>query len=95
MWRKNRRNNHGVDLNRNYDFGWNSRCSGSTTTSSETYKGTAPFSEYETQAVLQLTKKYLFSKVIDYHSRGKNQITSRKNNICWIQPLYTWTTTCQ
>jgi carboxypeptidase T len=53
-WRKNRRQNRdgtfGVDLNRNYGFGWGTGGS-SSTPSSDIYKGTAPFSEPETQAI--------------------------------------------
>jgi murein tripeptide amidase MpaA len=58
LWRKNRRrnanNSFGVDLNRNYgtvDF-WNSAFGGSSTSpSSDTYRGTDPFSEPETAAL--------------------------------------------
>jgi len=57
MWRKNRRNIsnsscYGVDLNRNYSFGYaaNGSCS-SGDPCSNTYKGTSPFSEPESQAV--------------------------------------------
>ncbi|HEX4923617.1 MAG TPA: M14 family metallopeptidase [Bdellovibrionales bacterium] len=53
-WRKNRRKNangtYGVDLNRNYSFKW-SETGASGNPSSDTYYGTAPFSEPETQAV--------------------------------------------
>lgn len=55
MWRKNRRNNGsstGVDLNRNWGYGWAQDNVGSSANSnSETYRGTAPFSEPETQNV--------------------------------------------
>ena len=57
MWRKNRRNNggsYGVDLNRNYGpyAYWNAPNGGSSTTpSSDTYRGTAPFSEPETNNI--------------------------------------------
>ena len=48
LWRKNRRDNghgtFGVDPNRNWDFGWGGAGS-SGITNSETYRGTAPFSE--------------------------------------------------
>lgn len=59
MWRKNRRNNgdgtFGVDLNRNYDWEWGPQWPGSSsTTSSSTYRGTAPFSEPETQRLRDL-----------------------------------------
>ncbi len=56
MWRKNRRNNgggvYGVDLNRNYGFKWGYDNYGSSPDpSSTTYRGTAAFSEPESQAV--------------------------------------------
>lgn len=54
LWRKNRKKNadgtYGVDLNRNYGFKWGTGGS-STSPSSDTYMGPAPFSEPETQAV--------------------------------------------
>ena len=56
MWRKNRRDNldgsFGVDLNRNYDWEWGPQWGGSSSgTYSEIYRGPAPFSEPETQAM--------------------------------------------
>jgi hypothetical protein len=56
MWRKNRRDNgdgtYGVDLNRNYGFKWGYDNNGSSPYPySDTYRGTGPFSEPETQAV--------------------------------------------
>lgn len=54
MWRKNRRLNdggcYGVDLNRNWGVGWGGNGS-SGNPCSETYRGTAAFSEPETAAV--------------------------------------------
>jgi carboxypeptidase T len=54
-WRKNRRNNgggnYGVDLNRNYDYGWGENSGSSNDPSSETYRGPSAASEPETQAV--------------------------------------------
>ena len=54
FWRKNRRINGngtvGVDLNRNWGVGWGGGGS-SGNTNSDTYRGTAPFSEPETQAM--------------------------------------------
>lgn len=54
MWRKNRTRNangtFGVDLNRNYGFQWGTGGS-SSDPSSETYKGTTPFSEIESTAI--------------------------------------------
>jgi len=72
LWRKNRRNNgtsYGVDLNRNYAKGWGGAGS-SSVPSSDTYRGTAPFSEPESQAVRDffLNPNYNFKAVITYHS---------------------------
>jgi hypothetical protein len=71
MWRKNRNPPHGVDLNRNYPFGWDSECSGSTDPYSETYKGSGPASEAETQTMIAFSNDRHFAKVIDYHSHGR------------------------
>jgi len=68
MWRKNTRNGHGVDINRNYPTGWNS-CNGSSGwTSAQDYRGTHPASEPETKAMMNLvsTIKPVFN--ISYHS---------------------------
>ena len=56
LWRKNRRPNAdgsvGIDLNRNYGYQWGLDNQGSSPTpSSQTYRGTAPFSEPETLAM--------------------------------------------
>jgi len=73
MWRKNRNPcppGVGVDLNRNYPFGWDSGCSGSTDPNSETYKGPSPASEVETQTMIKFSNDQHFAKVLDYHSYG-------------------------
>ena len=70
-WRKNRNPPDGVDLNRNYPFGWNSGCSGSTDPYSETYKGSGPASEAQTQTMIAFTDDRHFAKVIDFHSHGR------------------------
>lgn len=57
FWRKNRRKNYdntyGVDLNRNYDFHWG-EAGTSKNTRDDTYCGTEPFSELETQTIRDL-----------------------------------------
>lgn len=73
MWRKNRRNNgngtFGVDLNRNYQTGWTAPYGGSSTNpSSETYRGTAPFSEPETQAIESFMTGMGFSESCSTHT---------------------------
>lgn len=73
FWRKNRRNNFtgnfGVDINRNWGFEWGGQGS-SGSTSSNTYRGTDPFSEPETQALRDLALSFGDQLVahIDYHS---------------------------
>ena len=71
-WRKNRQPNAGsqyigTDLNRNWNYRWGC-CGGSSgTTSSETYRGSAPFSAPETTVV----SNFVNSRVVG----GKQQIT--------------------
>ena len=78
LWRKNRRPNpggsFGVDLNRNYPFGWTAPCSGSTNQGSETYKGPSAGSEPETQLMMAMSEELRFAKVIDYHSSGRETL---------------------
>lgn len=75
MWRKNRRNNgdgsFGVDLNRN--FGpyayWNAPNGGSSTTpSSDTYRGTAPFSEPEDATIRDFVAGKNIKACLNYHT---------------------------
>ena len=75
-WRKNRRNNgdgtYGVDLNRNWGYMWGYDDIGSDPyTGGETYRGTGPFSEPETQAIRDLMLNYQFSTAVAYHSHGR------------------------
>lgn len=84
MWRKNRAANKdgtmGVDLNRNYSFGWGTGGS-SKRGNDETYMGPTPFSEPETQAIKALVEKttnatvllsfHTFSELVLYPWGGK------------------------
>lgn len=75
LWRKNRRDNGngtmGVDLNRNYGHEWGYDNSGSSPNSnSETFRGTAAFSEPETQAVKWFCENHTFDFALNYHSFG-------------------------
>jgi carboxypeptidase T len=72
-WRKNRRDsghgNFGVDLNRNYGYQWGLDDEGSSPDpGSSVYRGPAPFSEPETQAVRDLFLRKNFRAMISYHS---------------------------
>ncbi|MES2767431.1 MAG: M14 family zinc carboxypeptidase [Bacteroidota bacterium] len=77
LWRKNRRqvNNEdfGIDLNRNYgpQESWNAPNGGSATDPSlDNYRGSAPFSEPETQAVRNFCRSHAFKDALNYHSYG-------------------------
>ncbi len=69
FWRKNRRNSgggdFGVDLNRNYPYGWGMNSGSSSDPGSETYRGPSAASEPETQAIInflqQIHPKIAFS----------------------------------
>lgn len=68
MWRKNTRDGFGVDLNRNYPYGWNSCNGSSASTGAQDYRGTAPASEPETQAMMNLVAEIKPVFDISYHS---------------------------
>ncbi|MBK6346813.1 MAG: immune inhibitor A [Bacteroidales bacterium] len=75
MWRKNRRNNgdgsFGIDINRNYGFFWGYDDEGSSPyTYDETYRGTAPFSEPETQIMKEFCETHDFKIALNYHSHS-------------------------
>jgi carboxypeptidase T len=77
-WRKNQRDNDangrfnrdydGVDLNRNFDWRWS--YAGSTTPSSETYRGPSAGSEPEVQTWCRLARHHCPVFGIAYHSYG-------------------------
>ncbi len=75
MWRKNRRLNsggsYGVDLNRNYSYGWGTTGT-SFTQSNETYCGTAAFSEPETQAMRWLVQNNKFVTAFNAHTYAED-----------------------
>jgi len=72
MWRKNRRNNgngtFGVDLNRNWSYGWGGEGS-SGNPESETYRGPSPFSEPETQVCRDFVRAHPnVAAYMDFHN---------------------------
>ncbi len=71
-WRKNRRKNadgtFGVDLNRNFPVRWGS---GMEEPKSETYEGTGPLSEAETQALEKFFDERPLRAFVDLHSSMK------------------------
>ncbi len=73
FWRKNRRpnggNSFGVDLNRNWGYQWGLSSGSSSDPNSETYRGTATFSEPETTLMRDFTLAHPEIRAfIDFHS---------------------------
>lgn len=66
-WKANAR---GVDLNKNFPYGWK-EYQGSAHPSSAFYKGETPGSEEETKAVLKLSQLWSFCCTIAFHSSGE------------------------
>ena len=61
----------GIDLNRNYSYQWAFDNDGSSPDPcSQTYRGTTPFSEPETQIVKNFVESHDFPIVLNYHSYG-------------------------
>ena len=81
LWRKNLRDNNGdgeitpgdgVDLNRNFATKWGYDNEGSSDNpASETYRGTGPNSEPETQALQALSNRVGFEFLVNYHSAAE------------------------
>ena len=69
-WRKNRRDRHGVDLNRNFAVAWGGDGS-SSFKRSEVYRGAYPFSEPETAALRDLARRERIALHIDFHAYGQ------------------------
>lgn len=68
-WRKNRRNDYGVDLNRNWSAGWGDEIGSSPDTDSDNYHGPEPFSEPETQAVRDFVAAHPeVAALVDFHA---------------------------
>lgn len=62
-------NNPGVDLNRNYSYGWGTT-GVSFNQNNDTYPGSGPFSEPETQAMQWLAETYGFVSAFNAHTYG-------------------------
>lgn len=72
-WRKNRRDNgngyFGVDINRNFGFKWGYDNTGSSgDPAEETYRGSSPFSEPETQVIRDFCTQHHFNIIQNYHT---------------------------
>ena len=63
-------NANGVDLNKNFNAGWEEMDNNVNYPSTDGYKGTGAVSEPETQAIVSLAETYPISAVIGVHSPG-------------------------
>jgi hypothetical protein len=73
MWRKNRRplggSYYGIDLNRNFSFKWGyDEYGASNIINSEVYRGSAPFSEPETQHFRDFVQSHNFAIIHNLHT---------------------------
>lgn len=71
MWRKNTRNDEGVDINRNYPFKWGACNGSSSSTYAQDYRGPSPASEPETQTMMSFVERVKPLYSISYHSYGE------------------------
>jgi hypothetical protein len=69
-WRKNRRDRHGVDLNRNFSVAFGGTGS-SRNERSETYHGPYAFSEPESAALRDLARREAIALHVDLHAYGQ------------------------
>jgi carboxypeptidase T len=69
-WRKNRRERHGVDLNRNFSVAFGGTGS-SRNQRSETYHGAYAFSEPESAALRDLARRERVALHVDFHAYGQ------------------------
>lgn len=67
-------NADGVNINRNFEYGWNSSLTG------EQYAGTAPYSEKETQYIKAILDEYIDNLFyIDFHTTGAYNVVPERN----------------
>lgn len=69
FYRRYKANAKGVDLNRNFAYGWE-EFGGAKAPAADRYKGTAPGSEPETQILMELTQSRDTAVALSYHATG-------------------------
>lgn len=69
FYRRYKANANGVDLNRNFAYGWE-EYGGARVPAADRYKGTAPGSEPETKLLMELTKRRNTAVALSYHAMG-------------------------
>lgn len=69
FYKRYKANANGVDLNRNFAYGWE-EFGGASAPAADRYKGTAPGSEPETQVLMTLTEREPVAVALSYHATG-------------------------
>lgn len=69
FYRRYKANARGVDLNRNFAYGWE-EYGGTKVPGADKYKGEAPGSEPETELLMELTKSRNTAAALSYHATG-------------------------
>ena len=69
FYRRYKANANGVDLNRNFSYGWE-EYGGTKVPAADKYKGETPGSEPETQLLMELTKSRNTAVAFSYHATG-------------------------
>lgn len=69
FYRRYKANANGVDLNRNFAYGWE-EYGGPSVPAADRYKGTTPASEPETQVLIALTEREPVRAAVSYHATG-------------------------
>jgi len=96
LWRKNARDNDdngritwkdGVDLNRNYPWGWGGQCQGSSEGETQaTYRGPAEGSEPEVAALMALGRRIHPVFYVEYHTYGEDVFYAMGCDPEWFSP---------
>lgn len=91
-YRKWKANARGVDLNLNFDAGWN-ELTGAEAASSSGYPGPAPASEPESQALINYAQLFVFDATISYHAYGsgyywdyrqRGRLRDQTRSLAWL-----------
>ena len=69
FYKRYKANANGVDLNRNFAYGWE-EFGGAGAPAADRYKGTAPGSEPETQVLMMLTEREPVAVALSFHATG-------------------------
>lgn len=69
FYKRYKANANGVDLNRNFAYGWE-EFGGANAPAADRYKGVAPGSEPETQVLMALTEREPVAAALSYHATG-------------------------